>query len=511
MKRMRTIGRYAVRVAVVVLLALAPFAGAVVAVRLAPPAEVVIAGQTVQVKAVIGRDTTEFQDGAIVRPEHAHVGALGVGVDVGLDLSLDWNRLIPQDKQTRGYLTQLFDDPTPAMAEIRDSARTYIVRWAAIGFAGVLLVEVVVTLLVRQRRRRLAALPPPVAEAVAAHNARLRASAVALGAVAVLALHALAVQTLAHRDQKVVVGNPFFNGTALAGTQVQGLVSEIVPFLSVLEPHSAFYDEVSDNLDEALADRDLRVGQDDVLFIAAEDVEDVNGMARIIGRAAKLTGADFIAYTGDLTFAGKAIESYLLDTIDYYSEDVPVEFAPGLHDTPAIVQAASARGWTVADDKTHDVSGISMLSLADPRVSTVGDFGTGTVLRDEDVDVQQFVDDAIEESCSTEPDIVLLHDHTLGAKIAQAGCQKAAVIDGRSFRRVGPTVHTTTDDGSTSLEYTIGSAGGHVDTEPNPGDIQHPATFEAFSVEPETGALHVSVFTVRPNASVEVSAPEALP
>src|SRR5262249_43003363 len=150
------------------------------------------------------------------------------------------------------------------------------------------------------------------------YNARLRAVGLASGLVAALVLNALAVQTLAHRDRRVVVGSAFFNGTGLAGTQVKGLVGEIVPFLSVLVPHSAFYDRVSDNLDEALAGTDLRVNDGDVLFIAAEDLEDVNGMARIIGRAAKLTGADFIAYTGDLTFAGKPVESYLLDTIDYY-------------------------------------------------------------------------------------------------------------------------------------------------------------------------------------------------
>ena len=502
--------RIAALVVATLLLVLAPFAGAVVAVRFAPPAEAMIAGQTVQVKPVIGRDTTEFQDGAIVRPEHARLGTRRVGIDIGLDLSLDWNRLIPQDKQTRGYLTQLFDDPTPAMAEIRDAARMYVVRWFSIGFAGVLLVEIAVVLLVRQRRRRLDALPPPVAAAVSAHNARLRASAVALGAVAVVGVNALAAQTLSHREQRAVIGNPFFNGTGLAGTQVQGLVGEIVPFLSVLQPHSEFYDRVSDNLDKALADKDLRVGEKDVLFIAAEDLEDVNGMARIVGRAANLTGADFIAYTGDLTFAGKAIESYLLDTIDYYSDDVPVEFAPGLHDTPVIVQAATARGWTVADGQPHDVSGVSLLSFADPRVSTVGDFGTGTVLRDEDVDVDDFLANAIEETCATEPDVVLLHDHVLGAEIAAEGCQQAVLIDGRSFRRVGPRVHTTRD-GTPSLEYTLGSAGGHTDTEPNPGDIQHPATFEAFSLDPETDLLHVSVFTIRPNGNVEITSPVVIP
>lgn len=507
---MRRVGRRAALAVVTLLLVLAPVAGAVVAVRAAPPARAVVAGQTVHVKPVIGRDTTELQGGAIVRPEHARLGVGKVGRDVGLDLSVDWNRVIPQDKQTRAYLGQLFDDPAPAMAEIRRVARAYVVRWAAVGFGGVLAVELVGALLVLQRRRRLRLLPPDVARAVAAHNARLRATVVAVCALTLVALHVGAVRVLAADDHRTVIGSPFFSGTALAGTQVNGLAAEVVPFLSVLEPHSAFYDEVSDNLDVVLADVDLRVGEDDVLFLAAEDLEDVNGMARVIGRAAKLSGADFIGYGGDLTFAGKRVESYLLDTIDYYSEDVPVEFAPGLHDTETIVQAAATRGWRVADDRTHEVAGISLLSLADPRISTVGDFGVGTVERTKGVDVEEFVDDAIEEACATHPDVVLLHDHLLGARIAKAGCQEAAVIDGRSFRRVGAQLRTTAD-GDATLEYTMGSAGGHVDTTPNPGVIQHPATFEAFSLDPETDALSVSVITVRPNGSVQVTGPQPVP
>ena len=494
----------------VVLLVLAPFAGAVLAVRFAPPSEAVVAGQTVRVKPVIGRDTTELQDGALVRPEHAHLDTPGGGIDIGLDLAFDWNSLLPQDKQTRAYLSQLFDDPTPAVAVVRRTAQAHLVRWASIGFASVVLAEVAVIALVRHRRHRLAALPPETAAAVAAHNARLRRSGVVAGAVAVVALNALAVQTVTQRDRRVVVGNPFFNGTSLAGTQVQGLAGEIVPFLSLLQPHSPFYDKVSDNLDEALAGRDLRAGPDDVLFVAAEDFEDVNGMARTVGRAARLTGADFIAYTGDLTFAGKPVESYLIDTVDYYSDGVPVEFALGLHDTPDIARAASARGWTVADDHTHEVAGISLLALADPRITTVGSFGSGTVLRASDVGVETFVGNAIDEACAEEPDVVLLHDHLLGAKIAEVGCQKGLVLDGRSFRRIGPRVHTT-DDGRASLEYTLGSAGGHVDTAPNPGDLQHPATFEVFSIDPSTDAVHVSVVTVRANASVRVDGPTLLP
>ena len=62
-------------------------------------------------------------------------------------------------------------------------------------------------------------------------------------------------------------------------------------------------------------------------------------MARQVGLAAQLVDADFLAITGDLTFGGKPIESYIIDTLNYYSKDRPVYFAPGLHDTEAIVHA----------------------------------------------------------------------------------------------------------------------------------------------------------------------------
>ena len=60
-----------------------------------------------------------------------------------------------------------------------------------------------------------------------------------------------------------------------------------------------------------------------MVFVLAEDFEDVNGMARQVGLTAQLLGADFIALSGDLTFAGKPIESYLIDTVDYYSAHTP--------------------------------------------------------------------------------------------------------------------------------------------------------------------------------------------
>lgn len=491
------------RVAVVALFLSIPLAGAVVAVRFAPPSHVEIAGQSVAVKPVLGQDTSRIQGGALIRPEHAHISALGL--DVGVDISADWNRLIPSDKQTRSYLIALWDDPKPEISRIQSAARTYLVQWSLIGFLAGAVTSGSVAVLLRERRRRLAAYSPQQAAFVAAHNRRLRMGLVTAGVVGTLVLDGLGLATYLHHEHHVVASSQVFKGTTLEGTEVNGLMAEVLPFLSILRPRDTFFDTVAHNLEAALADRDdLRPRGDGMVFVLAEDFEDVNGMARQVGLTARLLGADFIALSGDLTFAGKPIESYIIDTVDYYSDHTPVYFAPGLHDTSAIVEAARARGWNVADGSTRTIGGLTLLSAADPRISRVGDFGVGDVLRDPDVDLTTFITDTTAEACQTRPDFVLLHDHLLGQQIAASGCPKVAVLDGRSYQFLGPRrVETTT--GGHVYELTNGSAGGHVSTEPNPGNLQAPARFAILTYTPGHQGARYAVVTVFPDASVTVT------
>jgi hypothetical protein len=491
------------RVAVALLLVSVPFAAALVAIRFAPPAHVEIAGAPVSVKPVLGQDTSRIQGGALVRPEHAHIGLLGK--NVGVDVSADWNRLIPSDKQTRQYLEALWDDPNPEIHRIQHAARNYMVQWSLVGFLSGAVASGGVIVLLRERQRRLAAYSPEQATLVEAYNRRLRTGLIAAGTVGVLLLDTAGVATYLHNDHQVVDSSPVFSGTTLEGTEVNGLMAQVLPFLSILRPRDTFYENVSANLEADLADRtDLRPHGDTMTFVLAEDFEDVNGMARQVGLAAKLVDADFIAISGDLTFAGKPVESYIIDTLDYYSENRPVYFAPGLHDTEAIVRAAEARDWHIADGHTQTVGGLTLLAAADPRVSLIGDFGVGDVLRNADVDITKFVEDTTDEACKTEPDFVLVHDHLLGHQIAAAGCQQVAVLDGRSYAFLGPRRVETASGGHT-YELTTGSAGGHVSTEANPGTIRNPARFAILTYSPHTQRTAYAVVTVFPNGSVTVS------
>ena len=108
------IAKLVVRITVCALLALLPVSSAILAVAFAPPTRIEIAGQRVSVKPVIGQDTSRLLDGALVSPYHAHVAL--IGKDIGVDVDADWNRLIPSDKRTRDYLTNLWNDPVPEIA-----------------------------------------------------------------------------------------------------------------------------------------------------------------------------------------------------------------------------------------------------------------------------------------------------------------------------------------------------------------------------------------------------------
>jgi len=500
--------KLALRVVTIALLVTFPFACALVAVAYAPPSHIEIAGQTVSVKPVLGQDTSRLLRGALVRPEHAHIDVLDK--DVGVDVDADWNRLIPSDKRTRAYLTALWEDPTPQIGRLRDAARRHVLFWSSTGFlAGVASVAGVWSGLA-YRRHRLRGYPPEQADLVRRHNRRLRGALAGVGTAALLAVDVVGVRIYLHEDHHRVISSPVFAGTSLEGTEVNGLAAEVLPFLSILRPRSTFYDTVADNLERAMAERpSLRRSGDEVVLVLAEDFEDVNGMARQVGLAADLVDASFLALTGDLTFAGLEIETYIIDTVDYYSDHRPVYFAPGLHDTEEVVDAAAARGWHVADGSTVDADGVSLLVAADPRVSTVGGFGTGSVLRDPEVDVDEFVTNTIDEACAEDPDLVILHDHLLGRRVAEAGCQEVAVLDGRSYEFVGPqdvpVTSGTATSGSSAIEFTGGSTGGHVTTVPDPGAVKSPARFAILSVQPDGGDATYAVVTVDPDTTVTVT------
>ena len=507
--------KLALRVVMIALLVAFPFACALVAVAYAPPTHIEVAGQTVSVKPVLGQDTSRLLDGALVRPDHAHIDV--IGKNIGVDVDADWNRLIPSDKRTRAYLTALWEDPTPQIGRLQDAARRHVLFWSGAGFLAGAVVVVGVWSGLAYRRHRLRGYPPEQADLVRRHNRRLRGVLAMVGTAALVAVDVVGVRVFLRDDHHTVISSPVFAGTSLEGTEVNGLAAEVLPFLSILRPRSTFYDTVADNLERAIAQRpSLRRSGDEVVLVLAEDFEDVNGMARQVGLAADLVDASFLALTGDLTFAGLEIETYIIDTVDYYSDHRPVYFAPGLHDTEVVVEAAAARGWHVGDGETIDADGVSLLVAADPRITTVGGFGTGSVLRDPEVDVDQFVADTIEEACAEQPRPGDPARPPAGAagrrgRLPGGGGAGRPVLrvrrpaGGARHVRYRIVQHVIVQPAQPAIEFTGGSTGGHVTTVPDPGSVKSPARFAILSVQPDGGEATYAVVTVDPDTTVTVT------
>ena len=278
----------------------------------------------------------------------------------------------------------------------------------------------------------------------------------------------------------------------MEGTEVNGLMAEVLPFLSILGPRTTFYDTAAENLERR--DRRPPVAaptEDEVVFVLAEDFEDVNGMARQVGLAAQLVDASFIALSGDLTFAGLPVETYIVDTFDYYSENRPVYFAPGIHDTPAVVDAAEARGAGTSRTARPPTRRPQPAGRGRPADQQRGRLRRGRRPARPRSGHRPFVANTVDQVCAeSRPDFVLLHDHLLGRRIAEAGCQEVAVLDGRSFQFVGPQQvppDRSSGDSTTPPEFTGGSTGGHVDTKPDPGSVTTPARFAILTFRPDRG------------------------
>ena len=101
---------------------------------------------------------------------------------------------------------------------------------------------------------------------------------------------------------------------------------------------------------------------------------------------------------------------------------------------------------------------------------------------------------------------MILHDHLLGRRIAEAGCQEVAVLDGRSYQFVGPQDVPGRRRGSGRPPSSPAAApAGTSRPSPTPGRIKSPARFAILSVQPDSGDATYAVVTVEPDTTVTVT------
>jgi hypothetical protein len=145
-----------------------------------------------------------------VRSDHAEVPVLGI--DVGVDISADSNRLIPSDKQTRRYLVALWDDPAPEIDRIGAAARIYHIEWSLIGILAGSVAVGGTAVAVRERLRGW-----PVTRLTRRHSSVPTTGACATVTVTLLALlvESLGASLLPHQEHHAVRSSPGLDGTTL--------------------------------------------------------------------------------------------------------------------------------------------------------------------------------------------------------------------------------------------------------------------------------------------------------
>jgi hypothetical protein len=463
-------------------------AGAATAIEYGSPSQVEIAGQTITVKPEIGKSTISFTDpeiGSVRTPSNTSVFDVPIGVKVGGDVRAFLDQ---SDQVIESAVKQIINDPSPEKARVEAAARTYLIEQSALGGA---VAGLTLAALTAFRRRQKGEHTPAATVGVLAGVTMLGGSFVA------------PVEMLASRDEPVVAT------AALAHTPLEGTQISISPEKGALitrlltEPKTPVFDNAIKRFESIIETRpDLTEDGWDT-YVFADDLESVNGMAKVTGALGSLLDARGIFILGDMTFSGRNIESAIIDTLVHSADDVPIFMTAGHHDTQTILNIAKKNGITIASGATEAFAGLRVLGLNDPEVSTISDFQSGSVQRSQTVTVGDFEKDAIAEVCDDTPQLVVGHDYRRMRVVAKTGCAPL-VVDGRTFENIGLQQHRTLT-GSSTVEYTVRSSGGHNNTAFSRGELQTTATLLIMKVHPETGEAQYAIATVPPHKAADIS------
>lgn len=344
-----------------------------------------------------------------------------------------------------------------------------------------------------------------------------------IGLVLVLVLTGLGAVVL--NRPKPIVGDPAFEGTPLAGSQVTGRLGGIIDtaFGAVqdfADDNDAFYDEVLEALRAQWNDRPITgnwtdrglvpsagvgapaadsaegEGREGVsTFVYGSDIHCNIGMARVVGAVAEMSRADAYIDGGDVSMTGTSAENYCLDVVDdELPEKLPRMIVKGNHDSMGTTRHAKARGWNVLEDSTAEMAGVTFFGAADPRRTV---FGSGPQL-ETDLTADQYAQRLRDEACQADFDIMLIHDPAVGGPSLRSGCADYA-LSGHWHRRVGP------ENFGSGTRYVSSTTGGALANALTPGPLKMNAELSIIRVDNETKRpIDVQIITVTPDKQVQI-------
>jgi hypothetical protein len=533
--RTRTIGQrhWLRRTLLVLALILTPLAAGVLAVAVAPPAQVHdvgLDGLDVEVRLAPGDGSIKIDSALLggLRTTAPTLAGKPIGITVrpsDTNLTLFDNKGA-LDPSTIDVIGHLFGDRQARKAELRRLTGSVIRYYGTVFCVTVYLMAAVEGLGIGYLRRRSGQLRqlaggrplPPLL------RGEQRAGPVLAGLLSLaLIVPAGYLVSPASSQAQPIRPDPQLDGTFLAGWQLTGPFSYLIrqaatTIDSLSRNEQAFYDQVSASRDAAYQRQYGAASlphDPDILRIAVlDDLQGTSGMARIVGEAAQRVHADAILNLGDLTATGTAQEAYLsylksytVQVLAHYADGIPVYSSLGRHDTPAVAGYARKLHINLADGQPYPVGGVRMIGMNSPYVVN---FGEAARLIDPEVTTDSLAGLLRDRACADHPFAVFSHDTELLGPVTQSGCVPL-VIGGHSYTGE-PSQNISTPDG-TVRQIVLGSTGGHGAND-GLGGLSTPrndAPFVLISVDRKTGEMTVDTTTVHPDGTVSVASSRLAP
>ena len=505
------------------------------------PARVEIAGSPTRVWLEVGRNYDQVSlSGILTGRRETTRSIFGEPLGVRAVLSLNTSELTTPSGQFSvnvlpAYI-QAYSDPAQLVHDMRHALKVHLIAYTVLGALGALVLYGLWHAYRTWRRNydQRNWPDPRVSRLVRQYRTPergfLRYAAVAVIVVVVIGSVPSALQV--PQPRSTIVGDSIFDGTPLAGVQVQGVLRPaFVAVESYIETYfertNTYYDQLRDKLDAYLADDPEQlpgvhgetVDEDIVQLGFVTDRHCNIGMDRVIVDLLQHYGVHTLVSGGDDAFSGSfAFESACTRNLADKTNQAGIDdiFVGGNHDSPMTLGDELDQGITTLSGSLVEHDGLQFIGSPDPRTSRYGQGIVPASREAQDALLAKQAKAIAHTACiATGSIIAVLHDPLAGREAMASGCGHIALaLDGHLHRQIGP-VRVPLSDGRTGYQFVGASSGGApgenvVDrsfaSQLTVGPLNHDAVVNIVSVRRSTGELvGVTEFRFTPDQRVLVT------
>lgn len=340
----------------------------------------------------------------------------------------------------------------------------------------------------------------------------IKAGLAAVSTVGLMGATLAATGSVSSAEAASVPVDGIFENTPLEGARVTG---EFLPhivntygreIIDRWQNNDLFYDQAVQNARTAYeANYRLQPREGYPIMLFYTDLHCNVGMARVIGEVARLAEADLIADGGDTTMSGTSYEKFCIQVLDNELPNIPRIVAGGNHDSHETEAQYRRFGFTPLDGEAYTAAGLTFIGDDDVMRSA---FGTG-IVRERQETAEQMGQRLAESACSTEANILLVHDPDVAEPFAAKPCV-STILSGHMHKE--SITQIPDEDGNTLLYLTGDNASGARKQQPTLGPVEDQARLYLIKFNGQTGRpLFYQTLTVLPDASTVLSGVVTVP